>query len=187
MELWTHVRQKNNLLRTLTMTSIIFGFIIFTICVELASEHYGFGQGYSMAKDYYDNHPKIPFDIVVLGQPRYEFLTGIYNSVALLIVVFLIGKILEIIPVYKTRGAKSVSHVISLILVGGSLLTFNQIFSAKYRFLEEWLSSDPYDAVLRKSITYDWLCFILLAILLLIQIAVIVINFIKSPEKVEKP
>ena len=169
MELLKPVYPNSNLLRFLGNLSIILGLIVFIICFELAAEHYGFGRGYLVSKEYFYKQPENPLVKIVLGQDRYEFLSETYSLIKWSMLFFLIGRLLDK-RIYRGSGIKWVSQIICFPSLAFALYQLLQIFYAKSRFLKEWLSSEPYDILIRNSIPWDWICLLILLGLLLSQL-----------------
>lgn len=155
--------------KILQFGSLGLGLVIVVTCFALYLEHYGFDQGLIAAEQTYGNTIN-RVEASLHGPRTYEFFANKYKYIALLLLVFLTGKIWE---GRSSRGVSALGFVVQAIgaaALGLVLIQLQQIFMQKNIRAQEFFLGEPYDKLLQSSITYDWLFLIGTAILLLIQL-----------------
>jgi len=162
------VLQQNNLLKVFRLLSLTLGLVALMLSIALWFEHHGFDKGYEIAETYHS----IPSDSITFaahGPRTYEFFAARYEYIAYLLLVFLLAKLAETAfreNLRLRRALFQLFYSVSLILV---LYHLWVLFSEKNLRSQTIFWSEPYDQVIRNSVTSDWICLILAIVLLIVQ------------------
>ncbi len=168
----------------LKKVSFLIAIVAFLLCFSLYFESKGFDDGYELAKREYENiEQKIEMSG---GGPRtYEHLADKYNLLCWLLVLFGTGKSFEFFKFYKHKEVKVLIHIVCLTAIFFILYQVWNIFSDKYVIVESPVWNSPYNKLLHRSLTFDWLFLIATIILFVLQIIPFSKLFLKSGTKKE--
>lgn len=132
------------------------------ICLILYGEHLGFEKGWELAGDFWSpKTPDSPSFSGGVGPTTYGFLLERYFLICLFLLGFIISKLKEEIS----------SQIVSTALLCFITYQFWQIYNW-YADIIEYMphySTDMYFSVLRNSVSFIWLCFIIVLTLFTIQ------------------
>lgn len=178
MKLLKPVRQRISLLKLLWKISVSLGLIAFIICFALYFEFYGFDTGYKLAEESYAVSMS-DIKISSHGARIYEAFGNMYKYCAVFFAMFLIGKFLEI-KSDRILEMKIIFQVVCFSFLGLILYQLRQMFFEKGLRSQTTFWEQPFDSLIYNSVPYDWLCFFITLILLIIQIIIPFLYFYKN-------
>ena len=172
------VFDKLNFSNILSGSSIILACVLIAVCLSLRSEHRKFDNELVKAKQQYEqNFPDAP-QFSTSGAPTiYEFLADKYENVFILMIVFLTGKVLLIKQEFATFSLKPISYITCFSSLAFAFNQLWKIFGAKSdrrEYLFTW--DEPIDRVMRSAVPWDWLCLIIVGVLLLSELISIFVS-----------
>ncbi len=155
--------------------SLGLALIAFIICLSLSFESYGFDAGYELAQKKYEN-PIGKINFSDHGPRTYEYLAEKYGLITWFLVIFLIGKSLELKSIYKNVGAKILSQTLCFSSLGLILYQIRRLILDK-SLVDTAFWNEPYHILFHKSVSFDWIILSIALTLSVIQIIIVSKSF----------
>ncbi len=154
--------------KILKSASILFAFVLFSVCIMLWGEIKGFEQG-MLAASGIEDWESITQNFSVSGPNFFESVIEKYILLAVFFCVYLYGKI----------AVKSLlTHYISFTSLGIIIFLYWRLLQFKYGidetavlFYRKWLT---------KSISLDWVCLLMTMVLIVFQVASLASIYLKN-------
>lgn len=176
----------NKILQIFNLLSLVGGLFLLVNCIAWASASCGFDLGYKLAEKEAVAETLRQTSAVKLsshGPETYFGLTNEYESLCYLSLGFIAVCLFK--KINKIDHLTILSGVLAMFLFFVIWVKLRWLLGLKDPNMNESMSV-PYNALVRESVSYDWFCVYVLAVLFFIQIMEFALNFVKEKLPFEK-